>query len=145
MKKIVRVAKLQFSGGAAKPGPALASIGVNIMDFCNQFNKATTDQKGEVVPVTVTVYDDKTFTFVIKTTPTAVLLKKYAQITKGAQKSGSEKVATLTRKQVTEVAQQKLPDLNTDSIDKAVKIVLGTMKQMGIKLVEESSLEINKK
>lgn len=139
MKKVVRVAKLQFLGGGAKPGPALASIGVNIMNFCNQFNQATKEQKGETVPVVVTVYNDKSFTFVIKTTPTAVLLKKYAKIEKGAKKSDSEKVGKLTKKQVIEIANYKLPDLNTDNLDQAVKIILGTMKQMGIELVEEAT------
>ena len=139
MKKVVRVAKLQFPGNGAKPGPALASIGVNIMDFCNQFNKATINQKNEIVPVVITVYDDKTFTFVLKTTPTAVLIKKYAQVNKGAQKSGKETVGKLTMEQVIEIAKYKLPDLNTEDINQGVKIILGTMKQMGIELVESTT------
>lgn len=136
MKRIVRIAKLRFLGGEAKPGPDLASIGVNIMNFCNQFNKTTIDQKGEVVPVEVTVFNDKTFTFILKTKPTAVLLKKAAKIDKGAVKSGKQTVGNLTLQQVTEIAKYKLPDLNTDNLQQAIKIILGTMKQMGLKLIE---------
>ncbi len=144
MKKIVRIAKLQFVGNSAKPGPALASVGVNIMDFCNKFNQATVNQKGVVTPVVITVFNDKSFEFVIKTTPTAVLIKEKAKITKGSKSGKKEKAGTLSLSQVKEIAQYKMVDLNTDNLQQAVKIVLGTMKQMGVQLLEETKKVANK-
>lgn len=134
MKKVVRIAKLQFLGGQARPRPALASVGVNIGEFCNQFNKATEKRQGDVVPVVITVYSDRSFAFILKTTPVAVLIKKYAQIEKGAKNAKNDVVGSLSSDQVEEIAKYKLIDLNTDDIKQAIKIVLGTMKQMGVKL-----------
>lgn len=137
MKKITRIAKLQFLGGEAKPGPTLASIGVNIMQFCQQFNAATINDKDKIVPVIVTVYNDKSFTFKIKTTPTSFLIKQALGIEKASKNAKKDKAGTLTKKQVETIAAYKMPDLNTDQLAKAVKIVLGTMKQMGVELKEE--------
>lgn len=134
MKKIVRIAKLQFVGGGVKPGPALASVGVNIGEFCNQFNRATENRKGDIVPVVLTVYNDRSFEFVTKTTPTAVLVKKYAKIEKGSGNSKKDSVGALTMTQVEEIAKHKLLELNTDNLAQAVKIILGTMKQMGVEI-----------
>ena len=139
-KKIEKVVKLQVKGGQANPsppvGPALGAAGVNIMEFCKQFNGRTQEKQGAVLPVVITVYQDKSFDFVIKTPPTAFLLKKFAKIDKGAVKGSTETVATLTKAQIKEIAEIKLPDLNAYTVEEAMKIVEGTALNMGIKVSE---------
>lgn len=130
-KKVTKVAKLQFMGGGAKPGPALASAGINMPQFCTAFNDATKDRKGEIVPVVITAYEDKSFEFVVKTTPAAALLKKAAGISKAA--SDSKQIAgTITTAQLKEIAEYKMPDLNANDVEAAMKIVAGTARNMGI-------------
>ena len=129
-KKVAKVCKLQFMAGGAKPGPALASAGINMPQFCTAFNDATKDRKGDIVPVIITAYEDKSFDFVLKTTPAANLLKKAANIQKA---SGDQKqiAGTIT---VEEIAEYKMPDLNANDIEAAMKIVAGTARNMGIKI-----------
>lgn len=135
-KKIDGYIKLQIPAGAATPappvGPALGQKGVNIMDFCKQFNAKTADQPGMVIPVVITVYSDRSFTFITKTPPAAVLLKKAANLNSGSGEPNKKKVATITRAQAEEIAQTKMPDLNAASIDAAVEMVKGTARSMGI-------------
>ncbi|WP_026389409.1 50S ribosomal protein L11 [[Acholeplasma] multilocale] len=133
-KKVTRIAKLEFMAMQAKPGAELASLGINMPEFTKQFNDATKDRAGDVVPVVITAYDDKSFDFILKTTPAAVMLKKLANLQKGASNSGKEVVATLTAEQIKEIAEYKLPDLNANSIEAAMKIIAGTAKNMGIKV-----------
>lgn len=142
-KKIKRIAKLQFNAGQAKPGPELASLGINMPQFCVAFNDATKSRAGDVVPVVITAYDDKSFDFILKTTPASVLLKKAANITKGSSSSKKEKVATLKQEQIREIAEYKMVDLSAHDIDSAMKIIEGTAKNMGI-IVEKSSEVGNK-
>lgn len=130
-KKIVKVAKLQFMAGGAKPGPALASAGINMPQFCTQFNDATKDRKGDLVPVVITAYEDKSFDFVLKTTPASVLLKKAANVNKGAGDS-KVPVGEVTLDQIKEIAEYKMPDLNANDVEGAMKIVEGTARNMGI-------------
>lgn len=134
-KKVAKIAKLQFPAGGAKPGPALASAGINMPQFCSQFNDATRERAGDVVPVLITAYEDKSFDFVIKTTPAANLIKKAAGIKSGSAKAKVEKCGTITVAQLREIAEYKMPDLNAYDVDAAMKIVAGTAKNMGI-LVE---------
>lgn len=128
--------KLQIAGGQANPappvGPALGQHGLNIQDFCKKFNDATRDRMGEVTPVVITVYEDRTFDFVLKTPPASELLKKAANIPKGSGKPLQEKVGKVTKAQVKEIAQKKLPDLNTDSLESAMRTIEGTARQMGL-------------
>lgn len=135
-KKIDGYIKLQIPAGAATPappvGPALGQKGVNIMDFCKQFNAKTADQPGMVIPVVITVYSDRSFTFITKTPPAAVLLKKAAGLDSGSGEPNKKKVATITRAQAEEIAQTKMPDLNAASLDAAVEMVKGTARSMGI-------------
>jgi large subunit ribosomal protein L11 len=135
-KKIVAIIKLQINAGKATPappvGPALGQHGVNIMEFCKQYNAATEAQAGNVVPVEITVYDDRSFTFVTKTPPAARLILKAAGVEKGSGTPHRVKVAKLTPAQVREIAQTKLPDLNATSLDAAEKIIAGTARSMGI-------------
>ena len=135
-KKIDGYIKLQIPAGAATPappvGPALGQKGVNIMDFCKQFNAKTADQPGMVIPVVITVYSDRSFTFVTKTPPAAVLLKKAAGLNSGSGEPNKKKGATITRAQAEEIAQTKMPDLNAANIDAAVEMVKGTARSMGI-------------
>ncbi|MCD6239407.1 MAG: 50S ribosomal protein L11 [Thermotogae bacterium] len=137
-KKILTTVKLQISGGEATPappvGPALGQHGVNIMDFCKQFNAKTADKKGTIVPVIITIYQDKSFTFITKTPPAAVLLKKSAGVEKGSPEPNRIKVGTVRLSQVKEIAKIKMPDLNTEDLDKAVKIIEGTARNMGIEV-----------
>ncbi|RMD51879.1 50S ribosomal protein L11 [Candidatus Parcubacteria bacterium] len=137
-KPILTTIKVQAMGGAATPapplGPALSQHGVNIQQFVNDFNNATQDRRGEVVPAVVTIYEDRTFSFILKTPPTSELIKKAAKLKKGSGKPNTQKVGSLTMNQVKEIAKIKLPDLNTDDIDKAAKIVMGTCKQMGVEI-----------
>ncbi len=140
-KRVIAKIKLQVTGGQANPappvGPALGQHGVNIMQFCQQFNEATKDRMGLVLPVIVTVYQDKTFTFITKTPPAAVLLKKAANIAKGSAEPNRDKVATVTRTQVEEIARMKMPDLNAASLEAAINVVAGTARSMGITVTEE--------
>ncbi len=131
-KKVTKICKLQFMAGSAKPGPALASAGINMPQFCNAFNDATKDRKGDVVPVIITAYDDKSFDFVLKTTPAANLLIKAANISKGSSNSKTTKAGKITLAQLKEIAEYKMPDLNANDIDAAMKIVAGTARNMGI-------------
>lgn len=137
-KKIVRVLKLQIQAGKANPappvGPALGQAQVNIQAFCSQFNEATKDQMGFVVPVVISVYDDRTFSFITKMPPVSDLLKKAANIKKGSDNSLKNTVATLTKAQINEIAERKMPDLNAYTVEAAAKIVEGTARNMGIKV-----------
>ena len=135
-KKVAEVCKLQFEAGMAKPGPALASAGINMPQFCTQFNDQTKDRKGDVVPVIITAYEDKSFDFVLKTTPAAFLLKKAAKIAKASGKPNTEKAGKVTKSQVKEIAEYKLPDLNANDVKAAMKIIEGTARNMGIEVVE---------
>jgi large subunit ribosomal protein L11 len=139
MKKVQAVVKLQITAGKANPsppvGPALGQHGVNIMEFCKGFNAQTQGQEGLILPVVVTIYADRSFTFVIKTPPAAVLLKRAAGIAKASPVPHKEKIGKVTRQQVRDIAQTKLPDLNTDSLDSAVRIIEGTARSMGIDVV----------
>jgi large subunit ribosomal protein L11 len=135
-KKLAAVIKLQINAGAATPappvGPALGQHGVNIMEFCKQYNAQTESQRGMVVPVEISVFEDRSFTFVTKTPPAAKLLLKAAGVDKGSGEPHKTKVATVTRDQVREIAQSKMPDLNANDIDAAEQIVRGTARSMGI-------------
>lgn len=137
-KKIIKEIKLQIPAGQANPappvGPALGQHGVNIAGFCQQFNEATRDKMGEVTPVIITVYEDRTFTFITKTPPAGELIKKFAKIPKGSGKPKSEKVGSLTEAQLREIAQIKMPDLNANDIEAAMKIIAGTARQMGVEI-----------
>ncbi|MEY2916239.1 MAG: ribosomal protein [Actinomycetota bacterium] len=135
-KKITGMIKLQINAGAANPappiGPALGQHGVNIMEFCKAYNDATADQKGNVIPVEITVYEDRSFTFVLKTPPAAELIKKAAGVQKGSSTPHTVKVAKLTQDQVRKIAEQKMADLNANDIDAAALIIAGTARSMGI-------------
>jgi large subunit ribosomal protein L11 len=139
-KKVVAIVKLQCPAGAANPsppvGPALGQHGVNIMEFCKQFNARTQDQAGLVIPALITVYSDRTFTFELKTPPASVLLKKYAKVEKGSGEPNRTKVGTVTRRQVREIAQIKLKDLSANDVDAAALIIEGTARSMGLDVVE---------
>ena len=139
-KEIEGFIKLQIPGGQANPappvGPALGAKGVNIMLFCQAFNAATQDKMGTIVPVEITVYDDKTFDFVCKTPPAAFLIKKALGIESAAANSVKEIAGTLTQEQLTEIAETKMPDLNANDIEAAKKIVAGTARSMGVKIAE---------
>ena len=133
-KKVVKVCKLQFPAGGAKPGPALASAGINMPQFCTQFNDQTKDRKGDIVPVIITAYEDKSFDFVLKTTPAAFLLKKAANVAKASGTPNKVTAGTITRAQLKEIAEYKMPDLNANDIDAAMNIIEGTARNMGIKV-----------
>ena len=133
-KKVAKVCKLQFMAGSAKPGPALASAGINMPQFCTQFNDATKDRKGDIVPVIITAYEDKSFEFVLKTTPAADLLKKAAGIKKASGTPNTVTAGTITEAQLREIAEYKLPDLNANDVEAAIRIVAGTARNMGIKI-----------
>jgi len=138
-KKITAMIKLQVPAGQANPsppiGPALGQHGVNIMEFCRVFNEKTQGQEGMIIPVVITIYQDRSFTFITKTPPASILLKKAAQIVKGSGDPGKERVGKVTRKQIEEIAQLKLPDLNAADLRGAVKIIEGTAKSMGIEII----------
>ena len=138
-KKVANILKLQIPAGGANPsppvGPALGQVGVNIMDFCNAFNAETQNaEKGMPLPVVITVYEDKSFTFVVKTPPAAVLIRKTLGIAKGSGEPNREKVGKLTRAQLEDIAKQKEPDLNSNDIDAAVLIIAGTARSMGVEV-----------
>ena len=139
-KKIAKMFKLQIPAGKATPAPpigtGLGPAGINLQEFCTKYNDATRDKMGDILPVEVSVYEDRSFDFVIKTPPAAFLLKKYAKINKGSSKGSSETVATITRAQLREIAEIKLPDLNAYDVEGAMKIVEGTARNMGIKIVD---------
>jgi large subunit ribosomal protein L11 len=135
-KKITGMIKLQIQAGAANPappiGPALGQHGVNIMEFCTAYNNATADQRGNVVPVEITVYEDRSFTFVLKTPPAAELIKKAANVQKGSSTPHTVKVAHLSKDALYKIAEQKMSDLNANDVDAAAKIIAGTARSMGI-------------
>jgi large subunit ribosomal protein L11 len=135
-KKLVTQVKLQIPGGAATPappvGPALGQHGLPIGEFVSQFNAKTQDRRGEIVPIIINVYDDRTFDFITKTAPASDMIKKAAKIPKGSGKPLTEKVGSITKAQLREIAEKKLPDLNTKDIEAAMKIVAGTCRQMGV-------------
>ncbi|MBU4692126.1 50S ribosomal protein L11 [Mycoplasma zalophi] len=133
-KELVRIAKLQFNAGQAKPGPALAGLGIVMPEFTKQFNDATRDRGSEPVPVKIWVYKDKSFDFKIFTSPASYKLKEAAKINTGAHNSKKEVVATITVDQLKQIAEYKLPDLNTDNLEAAMKQIAGTAKNMGIKI-----------
>lgn len=139
-KKIISMVKLQIPGGQANPsppvGPALGQHGVNIMEFCKAFNAQTKNQEGTIIPVVITIYADRSFSFITKTPPAAVLLKKAAGIVKGSGEPNRTKVGQVTRTQVKEIAQTKLPDLNAASLEAAVLTIEGTARSMGIDIME---------
>ena len=132
-KKITKVVKLQFPAGGAKPGPGLAGVGINMSQFCSAFNDATKERRGDIVPVVITAYEDKSFDFVLKTTPAAQMIKKAAGVAKA---SGDQKqtAGSITVDQLKEIAEYKMPDLNANDVEAAMKIIAGTAKNMGIKV-----------
>jgi large subunit ribosomal protein L11 len=135
-KKVLTLIKLQIPAGAANPappvGPALGQHGVNIMEFCKAFNARTQAQSGTIIPVEITVFEDRSFTFITKTPPAAVLLREAAGIEKGSGEPNREKVATVTRDQVRQIAELKMPDLNANDVEAAMKIIEGTARSMGV-------------
>lgn len=137
-KQLVTQIKLQIMGGAATPappiGPALGQHGLPIGDFVTQFNAATQERRGELVPVVISVYDDRSFDFITKIAPASELVKKAAGIKKGSGKPLTEKIASITTAQLREIAEKKLPDLNTHDVDQAMKIIAGTARQMGVEI-----------
>lgn len=137
-KAILTKLKLQINAGQANPappvGPALGQHGINIQDFCTQFNEKTKDQMGNLIPVEITVFEDRSFSFILKTPPASELLKKAAGVKKGASNPLTDKVGTVTKEQVKEIAEIKMPDLNAGDIEAAMKIVAGTARSMGIKV-----------
>jgi large subunit ribosomal protein L11 len=139
-KKVTAIVKLQLAAGSATPappvGPALGQHGVNIMEFCKAFNADTKNLAGLIIPAVVTVYNDRTFTFILKSPPASVLLKQAAGIAKGSAIPNREKVGKVTMKQVEEIAQRKMKDLNAQSLEQAVKIIAGTARSMGITVEE---------
>ena len=138
-KKVLTLIKLQIPAGAANPappvGPALGQHGVAIMDFCKAFNAATQQDAGTIIPVEITVFEDRSFTFITKTPPTPVLLREAAKLEKGSQTPGRESAGSVTMKQVEEIAQVKMPDLNANDIEAAKKQVAGTARSMGLEVV----------
>ena len=137
-KKVLTVIKLQIQAGNANPappvGPALGQHGVNIMDFCKAFNAQTQSDSGTIIPVEITVYEDRSFTFITKTPPAAVLIKEKINIGKGSGEPHVKKVGTITPEQIREIAERKMPDLNANDLDAASKIIAGTARSMGIKV-----------
>ena len=135
-KEAVKKIKLQIPAGKATPAPPVGTVlgpaGINLQDFCTKYNDATREKMGDILPVEISIYEDRSFDFVIKTPPTAFLLKKYAKIQKGSTKGSKEIVATISDAQLTEIAEIKLPDLNAYTVEEAKKIVAGTAKNMGI-------------
>ena len=138
-KKVLTEIKLQAVGGQASPappvGPALGQHGINIMEFCKAFNAQTQQDAGTVIPVVITVYEDRSFTFITKTPPAAVLIKQAASIEKGSGEPHREKVGRITKAQLREIAEKKLPDLNAHDVDQAAKIIAGTARSMGVEVV----------
>ena len=139
-KEVVKKIKLQVAAGKATPAPPVGTVlgpaGINLQEFCTKYNDATRDKMGDILPVEISIYEDRSFDFVIKTPPTAFLLKKYAKINKGSVKGSKETVAKLTKAQIKEIAEIKLPDLNAYDIESAMKIVEGTARNMGIEVID---------
>ena len=137
-KKVLTLIKLQVPGGNANPappvGPALGQHGVNIMEFCKAFNAQTQGDNGTIIPVEITVYEDRSFTFLTKTPPAAILIKQAAGISKGSGEPNREKVAKITRDQARQIAEKKMPDLNANDLDQATKIIEGTARSMGVEV-----------
>jgi large subunit ribosomal protein L11 len=137
-KKVLTLIKLQVPGGSANPappvGPALGQHGVNIMEFCKAFNAQTQDQNGRIIPVEITVFEDRSFTFITKTPPAAVLIKEAAGVPKGSGEPNRTKVASITQRQLREIAEAKLQDLNAHDVDQAAKIIAGTARSMGVEV-----------
>jgi large subunit ribosomal protein L11 len=137
-KKVLTTIKLQVPGGAANPappvGPALGQHGVNIMEFCKAFNAQTQGEGGTIIPVVITVFEDRSFTFITKTPPAAVLIKQAAGIEKGSGEPNREKVGSISRSQVRQIAERKMPDLNANDLDQAEKIIEGTARSMGVEV-----------
>lgn len=141
MAEIVNKIKLQIPAGKATPAPPVGTVlgpaGINLQEFCTKYNDATRDKMGDILPVVITVYEDRTFDFVIKTPPTAFLIKKTAKIKKGSSKGANETVATLSQDKLREIAETKLPDLNCYTVEEAMKIVAGTAQNMGVTLEDK--------
>ena len=139
-KEVVKVIKLQIEAGKATPAPPVGTVlgpaGINLGEFCTKYNDATRDKMGSVLPVEISIYEDRSFDFVIKTPPAAFLVKKYANVKKGSSKGSKEVVGKLTKDQLREIAEIKLPDLNAYNIEEAMEIVRGTTKNMGVEIVE---------
>ena len=139
-KKVIAIVKLQCPAGASNPsppvGPALGQHGVNIMEFCKAFNARTQDKQGLIIPAVISIYADRSFTFELKTPPAAVLLKRAAKIAKGSGEPNREKVGTVTKAQLREIAELKAPDLNANDVEMAMRIVAGTARSMGLDVVE---------
>ena len=135
-KEVVKKVKLQIQAGKANPAPPVGTVlgpaGINLQDFCTKYNDATKDKMGDVLPVEISIYDDRSFDFVVKTPPTPFLVKKFAKIQKGSTKGSSEVVGSLTKDQLREIAEIKLPDLNCYTVEEAMKIVEGTARNMGV-------------
>ncbi len=135
-KEAIKKIKLQIPAGKATPAPPVGTVlgpaGINLQEFCTRYNDATREKMGDILPVEISIYDDRSFDFIIKTPPTAFLLKKYAKVAKGSVKGSKEKVATLSQDQLKEIAEIKLPDLNAYDVEAAMKTVAGTAKNMGI-------------
>ena len=139
-KKVIAQIKLQIPAGQANPsppiGPALGQHGVNIMEFCKSYNAKTAGQEGTIIPVLITVFADRSFTFITKTPPASVLVKQAAQLAKGAKETGREKVGSITKAQLADIARQKMPDLNTVDLEMAMNSIAGTARSMGIEITE---------
>ena len=139
-KKVMKMIKLQITGGKANPappvGPALGQAGVNIMDFCKNFNERTKEHMGTVIPVVITVYEDRSYTFITKTPPASVLIMKSLKLAKGSSEPNKTKAGKITRKQLEEIAQIKMPDLNANDINAAANIIGGTARSMGVEVVD---------
>jgi len=139
-KKVIAQIKLQLPAGQANPsppvGPALGQHGVNIMEFCKSYNAKTAGQEGTIIPVLITVYADRSFTFITKTPPASVLLKQAAQLAKGAKETGREKAGSITKAQLADIARQKMPDLNAVTLEMAMNSIAGTARSMGIEIKE---------
>jgi len=137
-KKIKTIVKLQIEAGKANPappvGPALGQHGLNIQEFCTKFNEATKDKMGDIIPAEITIFEDRTFTFILKTPPASDLLRKAAKVQKGAGNPLKDKVGKITKAQLREIAEKKMPDLNANDVEAAEKIVAGTARSMGIKI-----------
>lgn len=139
-KEITKKIKIQIPAGKATPAPPVGTVlgptGINLQEFCTKYNDATKDRMGDILPVEISIYEDRSFDFVIKTPPTAFLIKKFAKIAKGSAKGANETVGTLTKDQLKEIAEIKLPDLNAYTIEAAMKIVEGTARDMGVTIAE---------
>jgi len=140
-KEAVKKIKLQIPAGKATPAPPVGTVlgpaGINLQDFCTKYNDATRDKMGDILPVEISIYEDRSFDFIIKTPPTAFLLKKYAKVNKGSVNGSKQVVATISKDQLKEIAEIKLPDLNAYDVESAMKIVAGTAKNMGIAIEGE--------